>query len=109
MVECSVSEAAGRVGVTEEAVRLALRKGLLNGRRVPAGRRTVWRVDAEAVAAWQVRRSHTSPAGIPAGIVQPDADDLERPVVGDRSDEIAELRRQVEHLKVAVRALLEAS
>jgi hypothetical protein len=113
MVELSVAEAAERVGVTEEAVRLALRKGLLTGRRVQAGQRLVWRVDAEAVAAWQVRREHTNPSGIGRPeLASPGPDPSvvsARPVPADAAAEIADLRRQVEHLKLAMRALLEAS
>jgi hypothetical protein len=128
-MELTVYEAARRVGVTEEAVRNLLRKGVLRGRQIHVGHRLVWRVDSEAVAVWQVRRAEqlhafTSrsqvhvqaqeprhPASVRQMVLDVEPPLPTRPVppaaaVVDDTAELAHLRRENDHLWAALMTLL---
>lgn len=114
-MDLSVNEAARRLGVSQEAVRSRLRGGDLKGRQVPRGRRQMWLVDAEDLAVWEARRRDWQEIEGRRTMPRSDARDTagagslphEECILDERDVEIARLRRQIEALKEALRALMD--
>ena len=116
-MEMGVPAAARELGVTEEAVRLRLRNGEMQGRRVRVGRRDRWFVDASEVARWRDRRVVLG-APVPSrGPVQerlPNVSEEESPSPEDRGrtgadgvvGELERLRLEVRVLRAALREFL---